>query len=62
MQNGRCMLHCGYTFREFVMTSIELKSRADENGIVNLSISLGTADAHREVRVDVISDIYGRLQ
>ena len=44
------------------MTSIELKSRADENGIVNLSISLGTADAHREVRVDVISDIYGRLQ
>ena len=35
------------------MTSIEVKSRADENGVLNLSISLGTADAHREVRVTV---------
>jgi len=44
------------------MISIEIKSRAAENGVVNLSISLGTAGSHREVRVDVISDIYGRLQ
>ena len=35
------------------MISIEIKSRADENGIVNLSISLGAGDAHREVRVIV---------
>lgn len=35
------------------MTSIEVKSRADENGVLNLSIVLGTADAHREVRVIV---------
>ena len=35
------------------MTSIEVKSRADENGVVNLSIPLGTADANREVRVIV---------
>lgn len=35
------------------MTSIEVKSRADANGVVNLSIPLGTADANREVRVIV---------
>lgn len=44
------------------MISIEIKSRADGNGIVNLSISPGTEEAHREVRVDVIIDIYGRSQ
>ena len=37
------------------MTLIELKSRADANGVVNVSISLGTADANREVRVIVES-------
>ena len=33
------------------MTPIELKSRADANGVLNLSIPLATADANREVRV-----------
>ncbi len=44
------------------MTSIAVKSRADENGVVKLSVPLGTSGANREVRVDMISDIYGRLQ
>jgi len=35
------------------MTSIELKSRADANGILNLSIPLGRAEANCEVRVVV---------
>lgn len=35
------------------MTSIEVKSRADANGVVNVSIPLGTGDANREVRVIV---------
>jgi len=36
MQAGRWVLRCGQTFREFVMTPIEVKSRADENGVVHL--------------------------
>ena len=35
------------------MTSIELKSRADAHGVLNLSIPLGHADANCEVRVVV---------
>ena len=35
------------------MASIELKSRADANGVLNLSIPLGHADANCEVRVVV---------
>lgn len=35
------------------MTLIEVKSRAHENGVVNLSVPLGTAGANREVRVIV---------
>ncbi len=35
------------------MTSIELKSRADANGVLNLSIPLGHNDANCEVRVVV---------
>ncbi|MEI8019112.1 MAG: hypothetical protein WCH39_12995 [Schlesneria sp.] len=35
------------------MTSIELKSRADANGVLNLSIPLGHAEANCEVRVVV---------
>ena len=44
------------------MTSIEVKSRVDASGVLNLSIPLGAAEANREVRViiqsldDVISD------
>ncbi len=35
------------------MTSIEMTSRVDANGVLNLSIPLGAADANREVRVIV---------
>lgn len=44
------------------MTTIEVKSRVDATGVLNLSIPLGTAEANREVRVivqpldDVMSD------
>ena len=44
------------------MTSIELTSKVDASGVLNLSIPLGTAEANREVRVivqpldDVMSD------
>lgn len=44
------------------MTSIEVKSKVDASGVLNLSIPLGAAEANREVRVtvqpldDVISD------
>jgi hypothetical protein len=44
------------------MTSIEVKSKVDASGVLNLSIPLGLADANREVRVivepvdDVVSD------
>lgn len=34
---------------------IELTSKVDENGILNLTLSLGDADANREVRVTVES-------
>lgn len=37
------------------MTSIELKSKVDASGVLNLSIPLGTAEANREVRVVVQS-------
>jgi hypothetical protein len=35
------------------MAPIELKSRADADGVLNLLIPLGRADANREVRVVV---------
>lgn len=35
------------------MVSIELKSSADSNGVLNLSIRSGHADANRDVRVVV---------
>ena len=35
------------------MTVIEMKSRIDSSGVLNLSIPLGTAEANREVRVIV---------
>lgn len=35
------------------MTSIELKSKVDAHGVLNISIPLGTAEANREVRVVV---------
>lgn len=35
------------------MTSIEVKSKVDASGVLNLSIPLGTAEANREVRVIV---------
>jgi hypothetical protein len=35
------------------MTSIEVKSKVDDNGVLNLSIPLGAAEANREVRVIV---------
>ena len=35
------------------MTSIEIKSRVDSNGVLNLSIPFGAADANREVLVTV---------
>ena len=44
------------------MTSIEVKSKVDASGVLNLSIPLGAAEANREVRVtvepldDVMSD------
>jgi hypothetical protein len=36
-----------------MMTFIELKSRVDSSGMLNLSIPIGAADANREVRVIV---------
>ena len=33
------------------MTSIEVKSKVDANGVLNLSIPFRTEDANREVRV-----------
>ena len=35
------------------MTSIEVKSKVDASGVLNLSIPLGAAEANREVRVTV---------
>ncbi|MDA1013786.1 MAG: hypothetical protein O3A00_04950 [Planctomycetota bacterium] len=35
------------------MTLIEVKSKVDASGVLNLSIPLGTAEANREVRVSV---------
>ena len=35
------------------MTSIEVKSKVDANGVLNLSIPIGRADANQEVRVVV---------
>ena len=35
------------------MTRIELKSKIDADGILNVSIPLGKADANREVRITV---------
>jgi hypothetical protein len=39
--------------REGIMTSIELTSKVDASGVLNLCIPLGTAEAFREVRVIV---------
>ena len=36
-----------------LMTAIEVTSRVDASGVLNLSIPLTAADAHREVRVIV---------
>ncbi len=35
------------------MTPVELRSRVDANGVLNLSVPLGKSDANREVRVTV---------
>jgi len=35
------------------MTPIELRSKTDANGMLNLSVPLGKSDANREVRVTV---------
>jgi len=35
------------------MTPIELRSKVDANGVLNLSVPLGESDANREVRVTV---------
>lgn len=35
------------------MTSIEVKSKVDASGVLNLSIPLGKTEANREVRVIV---------
>lgn len=35
------------------MTSVEVKSKVDADGVLHLSIPLGAADANREVRVIV---------
>ena len=35
------------------MTPIELRSKVDANGVLNLSVTLGKSDANREVRVTV---------
>ena len=48
---GERRVQCNNISRNFIMTPIELKSRADANGVLNLSIPIGTADANREVRV-----------
>ena len=37
------------------MTSIEVKSKVDASGMLNVSIPLGVAEANREVRVIVES-------
>jgi hypothetical protein len=35
------------------MTTIELRSRVDADGVLNISVPLGKSDANREVRVTV---------
>lgn len=35
------------------MSPMELRSRIDADGVLNLSVSLGKSDANREVRVTV---------
>ncbi len=46
------------------MTSIEVKSKVDASGVLNVSIPLGAAEANREVRVIVqpLDDIMSHEQ